>query len=230
MGKIVTASDPHTGKPQMSQEDLIREATIFCQEETVKDHPELLGITDGKAIGTYVEHKFKERLAERYSITIGSSASGIDLPDPDINTDIKVTSLRLPQSSCPYKDPKQKIFGLGYNLLIFVYDKKDSKTDSRLRFTHCTFIEDERTADYALTALINDHKRIGANEEDIIALLQDKALPGDETVLSEIAGDIFSKEVKQGYLTISNALQWRLQYKRAIELNNSAEGVINHVW
>lgn len=40
---------------------------------------------------------------------------------------------------------------------------------------------------------------------------------------------ILSRPPQQGYLTISNALQWRLQYKRVIELNNSVEGVINFV-
>jgi putative type II site-specific deoxyribonuclease len=34
---------------------------------------------------------------------------------------------------------------------------------------------------------------------------------------------------EQGYLTISNALQWRLQYKRVIELDNQVEGVYNYV-
>jgi hypothetical protein len=58
---------------------------------------------------------------------IGNAASGIDLPSADILTDIKVTSIKQPQSSCPFKDVKQKIYGLGYNLLVFVYDKKDDK-------------------------------------------------------------------------------------------------------
>ena len=56
----------------------------------------------------YVEHKFQQQLKSRYSVTIGSSASGIDLPSKDILTDIKVTSIKQPQSSCPYKDAKQK--------------------------------------------------------------------------------------------------------------------------
>ena len=35
---------------------------------------------------------------------------------------------------------------------------------------------------------------------------------------------------EQGYLTISNALQWRLQYKRAINLKNEVSGVYNYDW
>lgn len=44
-----------------------------------------------------------------------------------------------------------------------------------------------------------------------------------------IAEEILKKPFEQGYLTVSNALQWRLQYKRVIELNNQIEGVYNYV-
>ena len=216
-------------KPDITIELLVKEAIDFCKEESIVNHKSLYGVTDGKAVGTYVEHKFEKRLEQKYSIIIGNSAVGIDLPDPSINTDIKVTSIKQPQSSCPYKDSKQKIFGLGYNLLVFVYDKVDHDGVCNLLFTHCTFIDSSHTSDYTLTRLINEHKKIGANQEDIIGLLRDKALPGDEITLSRIAEQILSQEVKQGYLTISNALQWRLQYKRVIELNNTVEGVKNYV-
>ena len=33
---------------------------------------------------------------------------------------------------------------------------------------------------------------------------------------------------QQGYLTISNALQWRLQYSRVLALKNSVSGVVNY--
>ena len=114
-------------KKTIEIKDIIEEAEIFCREQSNINHAELLGITDGKAVGTYVEHKFKNFLSNRYDIEIGNSASGIDLPSKDINTDIKVTSIRQSQSSCPYKSSRQKIYGLGYNLLVFVYDKIDSE-------------------------------------------------------------------------------------------------------
>lgn len=65
----------------------------------------------------YVEHRFQRYLSERYTVRIGSSAKGIDLPGENIQTDIKVTSITQPQSSCPFKNARQKIYGLGYNLL-----------------------------------------------------------------------------------------------------------------
>lgn len=105
------------------------EAKKFCEQESNKTHSELLGVTDGKAVGTYIEHKFQNYLSEKYEFTVGSSAKGIDLPDSFINTDIKVTSIKQPQSSCPFKNTNQKIFGLGYNLLVFVYQKEDINDD-----------------------------------------------------------------------------------------------------
>src|SRR6266478_39893 len=80
-------------------------------------------VTDGKALGTYLEHKFVAHLMEKYSFAGGNSASGIDIPS--INVDIKVTSIRQPQSSGPFKSARQKIYGLGYSLIVFVYDKSD---------------------------------------------------------------------------------------------------------
>lgn len=214
-------------KEKLKLENLIKEAQFFCENESKKNHIELLGITDGKAVGTYVEHKFKEYLESKYIFTKGNSASGIDLPDIDINTDIKVTSIKQPQSSCPYKDSKQKIFGLGYNLLVFVYEKIDIEDKCFLKFINCTFVAEDRTADYTTTKRISEMLKDGANKEDLISYFVDRAIPGDEITLNNLADLILENKPKQGYLTISNALQWRLQYSRVISLNNKIQGVIN---
>lgn len=214
-------------KPKLELDMLVKEAKAFCEIEAKKNHIQLWGTTDGKAVGTYVEHKFKRYLKEKYEFTIGNSASGIDLPDDDINTDIKVTSIKQPQSSCPYKDSKQKIFGLGYNLLVFVYDKIDSENECKLNFINCTFINANRTADYTTTKRINEMINDGANKEDIMGYFMDREIPGDEITLSNLADLVIKNAPNQGYLTISNALQWRLQYARVISLNNEIEGVVN---
>ena len=70
----------------------------------------------------------------------------------------------------------------------------------------------------------------GANREDIIGFLQDKNVPGDDIVYNDLAEEILTNLPEQGYLTISNALQWRLQYARVIALDNSVQGVINYEW
>ena len=217
-------------KPTLTIKNLVSEAKLFCELMTTKNHSDLIGITDGKAVGTYVEREFKNYLALRYDLTVGNSAKGIDLPDAHILTDIKVTSAAQPQSSCPFESARQKIFGLGYNLLIFVYDKHDFADKCTLQFLHCAFIEKERTGDFTTTKHLRDMLKDSANKEDIIGFLRDRNLPGDEITFTHLAEEILSNAPPQGYLTVSNALQWRLQYSRAISLNNSVEGVVNYDW
>ena len=213
----------------LNKQTLFTKAKEFAKAQSEVNHPTLIGVTDGKAVGTYVEHLFEDELLSIFpDIEIGSSAIGIDLPDPRINTDIKVTSIRQPQSSCPYRDTRQKIYGLGYNLLLFVYEKIDTLEESRLIFHNVTLIDNKCTSDYTLTKMLREMVDIGANEQDIVALLNDKALPGDEITLTLIAQEILEHKPSQGYLTISNALQWRLQYKRVISLKNQVSGVLNY--
>ena len=215
---------------QMDISDLKAEAKIFCEFMKQENHPSLIGITDGKAVGTYIEHRFQKYLSSKYEIEIGNSAKGIDLPGSTIETDIKVTSIVQTKSSCTFKNKKQKIFGLGYNLLIFVYDKKDTPTTCTLDFKYCTFIDKSRTADFTITKRLREMVDDGANKDDIVGFLVDKNVPGDAIVYSDLADEILRNKPKQGYLTISNALQWRLQYTRVISLENTVNGVLNYEW
>ena len=215
-------------KQKLTINILVKEAKAFCRKESKFDNPYLFGITDGKAVGTFIEHKFQNYLSLKYDYIIGSSASGIDIPSEDINTDIKVTSAKQPQSSCPFRNARQKIYGLGYNLLVFVYEKNDNpdKKISNLNFVSCSFIYENRTADYQLTRTIRQMLENNANSEDIIAYLTDRNIPAEEIAMSQLAEEILANPPQQGYLTISNALQWRLQYGRIVELNEYVEGII----
>ncbi len=218
-------------KEKLTISKLIEEAKRFCEAQSKFQHKELFGVTDGKAVGTLIEQKFQKHLKDTYEVIIGSSASGIDLPSLDILTDIKVTSIKQPQSSCPFKEAKQKVFGLGYNLLVFVYDKTDepiSKT-ATLNFVSCSFISKERTGDYTTTFRLREMVKDKANDADIIAYLNDKNIPADEITLSKLAEQILKTPPEQGYLTISNALQWRLQYQRIVTLTDQVEGITNIV-
>ena len=114
-------------KIKLTKKLLQDEARKFAQVESCHDEPSLFGVTDGKAVGTYLEHKFQKYLKTKYDYVEGSSARGIDFPE--LLIDMKVTSIRQPQSSCPFKSAKQKIFGLGYSLIIFVYEKKIIKIE-----------------------------------------------------------------------------------------------------
>lgn len=207
---------------------LREEANEFCKHESNITHDELIGITDGKAVGTYIEHKFEEHLKNKYEVTVGSSAKGIDLPDSHINTDIKVTSIKKPQNSSPFQSIEQKIYGLGHNLLIFVYEKTDINNKCYLDFKHCMFLESERTGDYTLTKILLKMIELGANKSDIIEILKDNDVPADEQTLETLAKKIISNPPKQGYLTISNAFQWRLRYFNVINLDDKIDGVYTY--
>lgn len=87
-------------KPQLTVAILKQEAKRFLAAFS-KGHPELFGITDGKAVGTYVEEKFNAYLRERYEYQPGNAAIGIDFPA--LGVDVKATSIRQPQYSCPFK-------------------------------------------------------------------------------------------------------------------------------
>lgn len=128
-------------KPHLTLDLLIAEAKIFAVQESTHPEPAMFGVTDGKAVSTYFEHKFQAYLHDRYLYAVGNSAKGIDIPELDV--DLKFTSISKPQSSCPFRSARQKVYGLGYNLLVFVYAKTDepvSKT-STLNILHVIFVD-----------------------------------------------------------------------------------------
>lgn len=214
-------------KPDLTIDILKKEACIFAKNQSKEKIPGLYGITDGKAVGTYVEHGFRTYLNTKYTFVPGNSANGIDFPA--IGVDIKVTSITQPQSSCPFQSARQKIFGLGYSLIIFVYEKADDRKSKSavLNFLHTVFIDKEQTADFQMTSGLLQILKSEGNKDDLIAFMTDKNLPVEEIEMNKIASEIMEKTPNQGYLTISNALQWRLQYGRVIQEAGKVEGVVN---
>ncbi|MCY7322447.1 MAG: restriction endonuclease [Phormidesmis sp. CAN_BIN36] len=212
-------------KPQLTLPMLWQEAARFADVESIYDEPALYGVTDGKAIGTYLEHKFTTHLITLHTLLPGNSALGIDLPGLEV--DIKVTSIRQPQSSCPYRSARQKIFGLGYHLLVFVYSKTDDSINrtGRLEMLHTIFVDKTRTADFQMTRGIIQILETDGNVDDLIAFMMDRNLPVDEIEAQKLAEELLQNPPEPGYLTISSALQWRLQYSRVIQNAGNVEGV-----
>ncbi|MFN6166078.1 MAG: restriction endonuclease [Pseudanabaena sp.] len=186
----------------------------------------LYGVTDGKAIGTYLEQKFRQYLKDKYDFVEGNSAIGINFLS--LLVDMKVTSFRQPQSSCPFKSARQKIFGLGYGLIIFVYDKSDDSSNRTwtLNILRTIYVSADRTGDFQMTRGIRSTFANEDNKDDLMAFMIDCNLPVDKIELSNIADEILGRPPLQGFLTISNALQWWLQYSRVIELAGKEEGLI----
>jgi hypothetical protein len=202
------------------------EAAKFARWQSSRPVADLFGTTDGKAVGTYIEHKFQERLERNYLHDRGNSAKGIDFPSLD--TDLKVTSIRQPQSSCPFRSARQKIYGLGYSLLIFVYDKHDDSASqcARLDIQHTVFVDKQRTADFQTTNGLRRLIENQANRDDILSFFDERLLPVDEIEAANLADEVLRRPPEIGYLTISNALQWRLQYARVIEQAGTIEGLV----
>jgi len=125
--------------PKLTVQSLCKEAATFSAAQSKTSEKDLFGVTDGKAVGTFLEHKFCNYLKSRYQFDEGSSASGIDFPS--LSVDMKVTRIRQPQSSWPFKSARQKVYGLGYSLLVFVYDKVDDsrKKTATLNILHTVF-------------------------------------------------------------------------------------------
>jgi hypothetical protein len=176
-------------KSELSLDLLIQEAGLFARKESIHFEPSIYGVTDGKAIGTYFERKFQVSLASKYVYEPGSSASGIDFPG--LGVDMKVTRVTQPQSSCPFRSARQKIYGLGYALM-------------------------------GIRQILQNE----GNLDDIVAFMEDRHLPVGDIQARELAEEILHNPPEIGYLTISNALQWRLQYSRVIEKAGEVDGIL----
>lgn len=213
-------------RPLLTIPKLCDEARVFAEVESRHSEPALFGVTDGKAVGTYLEHKFQAHLRDSYSFPAGSSAKSIDFPE--LSVDIKVTSIKQPQSSCPFKSARQKIYGLGYSLIVFVYKKSDDekRRTAVLNIMHTVFVDASRTADYQTTRGIHQILDNDGSADDLVAFMQDRFLPVDDVESRRLAEEILKSRPLLGYLTISNALQWRLQYGRVIEQAGKIDGVM----
>jgi len=113
---------------------------------------------------------------------------------------------------------------VGYDLVVFVYEKSDDAAHSvaRLKILHVIYLDAAFTADFQTTTGLRKILVNNGNVDDIDAFLEERNLPLDEIGRRSLAERIIAEPPKRGCLTISNALQWRLQYGRAISL--AAEG------
>lgn len=113
--------------------------------------------------------------------------------------------------------------------MVFVYEKTDDTVTATARLTirHAIFVSRERTGDYQTTRGLRELLARSANQDDIIAFLEERHLPLEEVGRTLLAERILREPPELGYLTVSNALQWRLQYGRVI--NAAASGEIDGV-
>lgn len=90
---------------------------------------------------------------------------------------------------------------------------------------HTIFVDKNPTGDFQMTRGLLQIVENDGNADDVVAFLQDRNLPVDEIEARNIAEAVLKDPPMQDYLTISNALQWRLQYWRVIAQAGAVDGL-----
>ncbi len=94
-----------------------------------------------------------------------------------------------------------------------------------MKILHTIFVDKVRTADYQTTTGLRKIVENDGNIDDILAFFEERRLPVEEIAANALAMEVLGNPPRIGYLTISNALQWRLQYRRAIEQAGETKGI-----
>lgn len=212
-------------KPKLDIPSLVKEARTFAQAESAFAETTLFGVTDGKAVGTYLELKFRKHLVDRYTFEQGNAAKGIDFPD--IGVDMKVTKADKPQSSSLYKSARQKVTGLGYALLVFGYKKTDDPAAkaAHLDLRNVVLVEARRTGDYQMTKRLRDAISNGADSDDLAGIIDEFNLIWDDGEPDQLIEELLKAPPEQGYLGMTSVPQWRLRYKRVFREAGVVDGI-----
>ncbi|UOG92526.1 MAG: hypothetical protein L3K52_02025 [Candidatus Thiothrix sulfatifontis] len=212
---------------ELTTEILRAEAARFAALESQHPEPSLFGVTDGKTVGTYLKHKFRSFFrGQGYQFEEDNSANGIDFPG--LLVDMKVISTDRSQSSCPFKSPRQKVYGLGYSLIIFVYDKTDDEVAHavNLIIANTIFVAAERTADFKMTKGIRNILENEGNQDDVVAFLSDSYLLQDEEQLDSLAKELVKHKPEQGYLNMPRQLDCWSHFNHTLT-NNRLIGAVS---
>jgi len=189
----------------------------FCAEIESRTVPEDKSDTS-KRIGTYFEKELREWFEEKHGfVSEGSVAEGIDLPA--FNIDVKMTSNRQPQSSSPFDDPGERITGVDYNILLFVYDKHSVEEGNQFDIESCAYIPKERASDYRKSEnaakLVEDYRESKLSESELREQLEE--LTGIGAISDEKFNEIKENPPKEGAITMTPAVQWRFNYNKMVK-------------
>jgi Fe2+ or Zn2+ uptake regulation protein len=94
---------------------------------------------------------------------------------------------------------------------------------------HTVFVEKEQMADFQTASRLRRLVENKANRDDILAFFQERMLPVDEVEAESLADEVLRNPPELGYLTVFNALQWRLQCGRVIEQAGKVGGILRLV-
>lgn len=189
-------------KQALTIERMAASAKAFCAQYGGVPQETLYGVTDGKAAGTFAGRLFEDCLSQRHDMASGNSAGGLGLPSA--NTGIEAASPAQPQSGCPCRDGKQKIYGLGCSLAVSVYGKNDGHTDKAgaLDYCACSLVDSQRAADCQTAAGIRNIIANNGNEDDVFAFWVERNIPAGEASLMNMAKELLRTPPPVGCLTI----------------------------
>lgn len=108
-----------------------------------------------------------------------------------------------------------------------MYEKTDDDAarTGRLNILHTVFVDRTRTADFQTTSGLLSIIQNDGNLDDILSFFGERMLPLDDIQAQTLAEEVLANPPEIGYLTISNALQWRLQYSRVIQQAGTVSGI-----
>ncbi len=86
-------------------------------------------------------------------------------------------------------------------------------------------MESHRTGDFQTTSGLRKIIENDGNLDDVLAFFEERLLPVEDIQAKVLAEEILNDPPEIGYLTISNALQWRLQYSRVIQKAGNIVGI-----
>lgn len=189
----------------------------FCAEMESRTVPEDKSGTS-KQIGTYFEKKLRDWFENIHGlVSEGSVAEDIDLPA--FNLDVKTTSNRQPQSSSTFDDPGERIVGVDYNILLFIYHKQSVDGGNKFQIKTCAYIPKERASDYRKSddavKLVADYREGKLSESELREQLEN--LTGVGAISDEKFEEIKENPPEKGAITITPALQWRFNYNKMVK-------------
>lgn len=125
----------------------------------------------------------------------------------------------------PFGKTKNLWIGIFSSCLCLRQDRRRNKKTCCLSIKHTVFVDQSRTADFQTTSGLLKIIENSGNIDDVRAFFEERMLPVDDIQAQTLAEEVLSNPPALGYLTISNALQWRLQYNRVIQEAGSVSGI-----
>jgi len=169
--------------------------------------------TDPKSLAMFAERTLHRWLQTRFDYRTGSSANGLDFPD--VPMDFKLTDAARPQSSIPAAGRHEMLWGLGYHVLVAIYQKSPRDGAIYLALDDLWCLDAEQTADRRTTEEVQRLVRHDARD-GVLARYLEQRLPFCRAEEARVqVARIRAQPPVLGQLTLSPAMQYRATYNGA---------------